>query len=97
VRSPNQKAVCFTREVARQTTRIMTSERITFQMNAEAVTGSRDASADDRRKVGLLVSLQIADIPKSSSSLEEVIVEMSEEAAAAGLTPEILASIIVGR
>ena len=72
----------------------MKSETITIHVSPQAAMAYRAASTDDRRKLDLLVSLQLTKFSSSGDSLEKVMDDMSQEAAAAGLTPEILDSIL---
>jgi len=72
----------------------MNTETITVHVSPQAATAYRAASADERRKLDLLVSLQLTGLASSGDSLEKVMDDMSQEAAAAGLTPEMLDSIL---
>jgi hypothetical protein len=74
----------------------MQTETITVQVTPQAATAYRAASAEDRRKLDLLVSLQLTEFSKSSDSLAAVMDAMRREAANSGLTPEILESILHG-
>ncbi len=73
----------------------MKTEAITGQVSPEAATAYRAASAEDRRKLDLLVSLQLIGMLSSDDSVEKVMEDMGQEAAAAGLTPETLDSILL--
>jgi hypothetical protein len=72
----------------------MKTETITVNVTPQAATVYRSATADDRRKLDLLVSLQLAGFSTSGDSLEKVMDDMSREALASGLTPEILDAIL---
>ena len=72
----------------------MKTETITVHVSPQAATAYRTASADERRKLDLLVSLQLSGLVRSGDSLEKVMDDISREAAATGLTPEILDSIL---
>jgi hypothetical protein len=74
----------------------MNTETITVHVTPQAATAYRAASEEDRRKLDLLVSLQLTEFSQSNDSLAAVIDAMSQEAAAAGLTPEVLDSILHG-
>jgi hypothetical protein len=74
----------------------MKTETIVVHVSPLVATAYREASEEDRRRLDLLVSLQLTELLKSGDSLEEAIDDMSREAAAAGLTPETLDSIING-
>jgi hypothetical protein len=69
----------------------MKTEAITIQVTPKAAMAYRSASEEDRRKLDLLISLQLTEDLKSGWSLEKVMDDMSQEAAA-GLTPEMLNS-----
>jgi hypothetical protein len=74
----------------------MQTEAITVHETPQAATAYRAASEEDRRKLDLLVSLQLAEYSRSNDSLAAVMDAMSKEAANAGLTPEGLESILHG-
>ena len=74
----------------------MNTETITVHVTPQAATAYRAASEEDRRKLDLLVSLQLTEFSQSNDSLATVMDAMSHEAAAAGLTPEVLDSILHG-
>ncbi len=73
----------------------MKAETITIRVTPQAAVVYRSASDEERRKLDLLVSLQLTGLSKSNESLGTAIDAMSREAADAGLTPEILDSILV--
>ncbi len=60
---------------------------------AQAYTASTQAQ---RRKLDLLLSLQLSQIMADERSLEEVMSDMSHKAQARGLTPAILEEILQG-
>jgi len=72
----------------------MKTEAITIRVTPQAATAYRAASADDRRKLDLLISLQLTEFLNPDDSLENVVEDMGQEAAATGLTPDILNSIL---
>ena len=72
----------------------MSSEAITIHVDADAADAYRTASEEDRRKLDLLIGLQIRDIARSPESLQEVMREVSGRAQARGLTPHALESIL---
>ena len=75
----------------------MNAETISIQVSPEVAKAYRAASEKDRRKLDLFVTLQLTEFLGSSESLEEVMGDMSREAAATGLTPEFLDSVLRGR
>ena len=72
----------------------MTTGEITVHVDAEVAKAYRSASEEDRRKMGLLVNLQLAEILRCGEPLEKIMEEMSREAQQSGLTPTTLASIL---
>lgn len=54
----------------------------------------REASEQDRMRMDVLLSLRICDFAKPPRPLEEIMHEISEQARARGLTPEILESLL---
>ena len=74
----------------------MNTETITVHVTPQAATAYRAASEEDRHKLDLLVSLQLTEFSQSNDSLTTVMDAMSQEAASAGLTPEVLDSILHG-
>jgi hypothetical protein len=72
----------------------MKTEPIIVHVSPRAAIVYRAMSADDRRKLDMLINLQLAAFLSSGDSLEKVMDDMSREAAAAGLTPEVLDSIL---
>ena len=72
----------------------MKTDEITVSVNPEVACAYRAASEEYRRKMSLLVGLQLTDFLRSPESLEDVIGEMSREARQRGLTPEILDSLL---
>jgi hypothetical protein len=72
----------------------MTTGEITVQVDAEVARAYQSASEEDRRKMGLLVNLQLAEILRYGEPLEKIMDEMSREARQNGLTQATLASIL---
>ena len=68
---------------------------ITIEVDEEVARAYAGASAQDRLKMRMLVNLRLRDfINGQPRPLLEVIEDMSANAAARGLTPEILESIL---
>ena len=72
----------------------MITDEITVHVHADLARAYKAASAADRRKMDLLVSLQLTEFVQSPQSLDDVMNAMSREARQNGLTPEILDSIL---
>ena len=71
-----------------------TLEEITIRVDPEAAKIYRSASAQDRLKLDLLLSLQLHGGLEKRRSLEEVMDELSRQAKANGMTPETLQAIL---
>ena len=70
------------------------TEEITVSVDPEVASAYRLASDADRRKLDLLVNLRLRDATQSSTSLKDVMLEISHNAQQRGLTPEILQSLL---
>ncbi|MCG8448041.1 MAG: hypothetical protein MI725_00490 [Pirellulales bacterium] len=70
------------------------SNQITVSVDPDVANAYRLASEGDRRKLDLLVNLRLRDATKSKTSLQEVMLEISQNAQQRGLTPEILRSLL---
>jgi predicted phage gp36 major capsid-like protein len=72
----------------------METKTITIRVNAEIARMFEEASEEQRRKLEVLLSLKLGDVTRSQKSLEEVMSDISRNAQARGLTPEILDLIL---
>jgi hypothetical protein len=72
----------------------MKTKTITIRVNAEAARVFEAASKEQRHKLEALLSLKLGDATRSKKPLEEVMSDISQNAQARGLTPEILDSIL---
>ena len=72
----------------------METKAITIRVNAEIAQIFEVASEEERRKLEALVSLKLSNTIQSKRPLEEVMSEISQNAQARGLTPEILDSVL---
>ena len=73
----------------------MATVPITIEVDAEAAEIYAAASPEEQKKMQILLSMRLRDLTlKPRRSLREVMDEMAAEAAASGLTPEILESIL---
>ena len=73
----------------------MTTTPITIEVDAETAKVYTEASPEDRLRIQMLLSLRLRELVNTPvRSLREVMDEMAAEAAANGLTPEILESIL---
>ena len=70
------------------------AEEITLPVDSEVARAYNSASPQDRRKLELLVNLSLREATSNKRSLQEIMLEISENAQARGLTPEILQSIL---
>lgn len=72
----------------------MQTKTIAIRVNAEVAKIFEAASEEQRRKLEALLSLKLSDATRCKRPLEEVMSEISQNAQARGLTPEILDSIL---
>jgi hypothetical protein len=72
----------------------METKTITIRVNAEVARVFEAASEDQRRKLEALLSLRLGNMTRRERPLEEVMGDISRNAQARGLTPEILNSIL---
>ena len=72
----------------------MRVNQITVSVDPDVASAYRSASDEDRRKLDLLVNLQLRDATRSKTSLKDIMLEISRNAQQRGLTPEILQSIL---
>jgi hypothetical protein len=72
----------------------METKSITIRVNVEVARIFEAASEEQRRKLEALLSLKLGDATRIKRPLEEVMGEISRNAQARGLTPEILDSIL---
>jgi hypothetical protein len=72
----------------------MATEQITIQVDAEATRVFKSASAEERRKLEVMLDLRLKEATGSRESLQDVMSEVSHKSQQRGLTPEILRSIL---
>ena len=72
----------------------METKTITIRVNAEVARIFEAASEEYRRKLEALLSLKLSNATRSKKTLEELMSEISQNAQARGLTPEILNTIL---
>lgn len=72
----------------------MEMKAITIRVNAESARIFEAASEEQRRKLEVLLSLKLGDATRSKRPLEELMSNISRNAQARGLTPEILDSLL---
>lgn len=72
----------------------MQTQPITIRVNAEVARIFEAASEQEKRKFEALLSLKLSDVTQHKRPLEEVMSEISRNAQARGLTPDILDSIL---
>ncbi|MCU0914834.1 MAG: hypothetical protein MUC88_09755 [Planctomycetes bacterium] len=74
----------------------METETLTIRVSPEAARVYNAATAEQRRKLELLLSLKLTEVARAPRPLEEVMSEISRTAQARGLTPEALESLLQG-
>ena len=72
----------------------MQTEWITLQLEAEAAQAYRSAPPEKRRKLELLLGMQLLEFAQGKPTLEQVMREISQNARERGLTPEILDDLL---
>ena len=73
---------------------MIATSQITFNVDADVAAAYRAASEEERRKLDLIVNLQLRNVTLQKSSLERTAEEISRRAQRRGLTPEILEEIL---
>ena len=73
----------------------MANVAITIEVDPEVAKAFTEASSDERLRIQVLLNLRLKDIVnRPVRDIHEVMDQMAENAAANGLTPEILESIL---
>ena len=72
----------------------MNTQEITIRVTPEAAVVYQTATEQERRKLDLLLSLQLMETSLPTRSLHQLMHEASRQAQERGLTPEILAEIL---
>ena len=69
-------------------------DQITISVDSDIADSYRSASAQERRKLDLLVNLSLREATSGNRPLQEIMTEISNNARQRGLTPDILRSIL---
>jgi hypothetical protein len=75
----------------------MATASLTIQVSEEAARAFTQVSPEDRRKIQLLLDLRLRDLtisPLPQKSLQAVMDEIGKNAAARGLTPAVVESLL---
>ena len=75
----------------------MATANLTIQVSEEAARAFTQVSPEDQRKIQLLLDLRLRDLtisPLPQRSLQSVMDEIGKNAAARGLTPAVLESLL---
>jgi hypothetical protein len=75
----------------------MATATLTIQVSEEAARAFAQVAPEDRRKIQLLLDLRLRDLtisPLPQKSLQSVMDEIGKNAAARGLTPTVLESLL---
>ena len=72
----------------------MQTEPITIRVEVEAARAFRSASPEKRRKLELLLGLQLMESARGGPALDQIMSEISRNAQACGLTLEILDELL---
>lgn len=70
------------------------ADQIAVSADSEVAGLCRSASATDRRKFDMSVNLRLHDAARPGRTLQKIMYEVSRNAQARGLTPDILQSIL---
>jgi hypothetical protein len=72
----------------------METQAITIRVSPEAARVYNTATAEQQRKLEMLLSLRLTEVACAPRPLEEIMEEISRKGQARGLTPEILKSLL---
>ncbi len=72
----------------------MASRAITIRVNPEAAQAYEMASAEEKRKLDVLLSLKLTEVTKEAQPLEDIMKDISRNARTRGLTPEMLKTLL---
>lgn len=72
----------------------MVSKAITTRVNPAAAQAHEAASAEEKRKLDVLLSLKLTEATQEEQSLEEIMQSVSRSAQARGLTLEMLQTLL---
>lgn len=70
------------------------TDTITITVDPDLADAYRTASDQDRRKLDLLLNLRLRDITQTRESLHDAMTEITRNARARGLTPEVLEKLL---
>jgi hypothetical protein len=70
------------------------TEIISIRVDAEAARTFRSMPDEDRRKLEALLSIRLSEVIRPGETLDAVMQEISDKAKQAGLTPEMLKSLL---
>ena len=70
------------------------TDTITIAVDPDLADAYRAASDQDRRKLDLLLNLRLRDVTRTDESLHDVMAEITQNARARGLTPELLEELL---
>ena len=69
-------------------------QTITIEVDAEVAEFYHSASSQSRQKLSALLNLKLRDVARPRRNVIDIMNEMSQQAEANGLTPEILATLL---
>ena len=70
------------------------TDTITIAVDPDLAEAYRAASNRDRRKLDLLLNLHLRDVTRIGESLHDAMADITQNARARGLTPEILEELL---
>jgi hypothetical protein len=69
-------------------------QTITIEVDAEVAAFYHSASSQSRQKLSALLNLKLRDVARPRRNVIDIMDEISDQAEANGLTPEILATLL---
>ncbi len=72
----------------------MASRAITIRVDPEAAQAYEAASVEEKRKLDVLLSLKLTEVTREERTLEDITKDISRNAQARGLTPEMLKTLL---
>ena len=73
----------------------MATRAITIWVDAKAAQAYEAASAEEKRKLDVLLSLKLTEVTREERPLEEIVRDISRSAQARGLMPDIIKTLFV--
>lgn len=72
----------------------MATRAITVRVNPEAAQAYEAVSAEEKRKLDILLSLELTEVTREVRPFQDIMKDISSSTQARGLTPEILKALL---